>query len=53
VSPRRLTCVAALIVLGLLGHDMSAIALSSSVAAALAILAISEASWWGRRGAVG
>ena len=48
VSPRRLTCVAALLVLGLLGRDMSAIALSSSVAAALAILAVSEAGWWER-----
>jgi low temperature requirement protein LtrA len=45
VSPKRLTCVAALAVLGLLGGGMSALALSGCVAALLAILAVAETGW--------
>ena len=45
VSPRRIACVVALGVLGLLGGQMSALVLSACVAAALAILAMSEAGW--------
>jgi hypothetical protein len=49
VSPKRLICVVALAVLGLLGGGMSALALSLCVAAVLAILAMSEAGWLDRR----
>jgi low temperature requirement protein LtrA len=49
VSPKRLACVAALAVLGLLGGGMSALALTIWVAALLAILAMSESGWL-RRG---
>jgi low temperature requirement protein LtrA len=52
VSPKRLACVVALAVLGLLGGGMSALALSLCVAAALAILAMSEAGWLDRRRAL-
>jgi low temperature requirement protein LtrA len=45
VSPKRLTCVAALAVLGLLGGGLSALVLSLCVAALLSILAMSEAGW--------
>jgi low temperature requirement protein LtrA len=45
VSPRRLVCVAALVVLCLVGGEMSALVLSLCVAAVLAILATSEAGW--------
>ncbi len=45
VSRKRLACVAALVVLGLLGGEMSALALTICVAALLAILAMSEAGW--------
>jgi low temperature requirement protein LtrA len=51
-SPKRLVCVAALAVLALLGGEMSALALSGCVAAVLAILAISEASWLSRRASI-
>jgi hypothetical protein len=49
VSRKRLACVVALVVLGLLGGDMSALALTIGVAVLLAILAMSEAGWL-RRG---
>jgi low temperature requirement protein LtrA len=49
VSPRRLVCVGALVVLALLGGGMSAIVLSGCVAAALGILAMWEAGWLVRR----
>jgi low temperature requirement protein LtrA len=49
VSPKRLVCVAALAVLGLLGGGMSALALTICVAALLAILAMSESGWLRRR----
>jgi low temperature requirement protein LtrA len=42
VSPTRMACVATLIVLALLGGEISALALTCAVAAALALLAISE-----------
>jgi low temperature requirement protein LtrA len=45
VGPKRLICVVALIVLGLLGGDMSALALTICVGALLAILALWEAGW--------
>ena len=48
VSPRRLSCVAALGMLCLLGGQMSALVLSGCVAAVLAILALSEAGRLGR-----
>jgi hypothetical protein len=44
-SPKRLACVVALAVLGLLGGGMSALAPSGCVAAVLAILALAEADW--------
>jgi low temperature requirement protein LtrA len=43
VSPRRLACVGALVVLALVGGAMSALVLTASVAGLLAILAASEA----------
>ena len=49
VSPKRLSGVGALAVLGLLGGGMSALALSGCVAGILAILALSEAHWPARR----
>ena len=49
VSRRRLTCVAALVVLCLFGTHLSALALSACVAALLAILATAEAGWLVRR----
>jgi low temperature requirement protein LtrA len=52
VSPKRLVCVAALAVLALVGGEMSALALSGCVAVVLAILAISEAGWLGRRASI-
>ena len=48
VSPKRLSCVVALVILCLLGGQMSALVLSICVAAVLAILAISEAGRLGR-----
>jgi O-antigen ligase len=45
LARKRLACVVALAVLGLLGGDMSALALTICVAALLAILAMSEAGW--------
>jgi low temperature requirement protein LtrA len=48
VSPKRLACVAALIVLCLLGGQMSALALAVCVAVVLGILAMAEAGWLGR-----
>jgi low temperature requirement protein LtrA len=47
-SRKRLTCVAALVVLCLLGGGMSALALSICVAVLLAILAMAEAGWLAR-----
>jgi low temperature requirement protein LtrA len=49
VSPKRIVCVVALAVLGLLGAGVSALVLSGCVAAVLAILAMSEAGRLGRR----
>jgi hypothetical protein len=43
VSPRRLACVGALVVLALVGGAMSALVLTACVAGLLAILAASEA----------
>lgn len=48
VSPRRLACVVALVVLCLLGGQMSALILAGCVAALLAVLAMSEAGWLNR-----
>jgi low temperature requirement protein LtrA len=48
-SPKRLACVVALVVLGLLGGQMSALVLSGCIGAVLAILAMSEAGWLARR----
>jgi low temperature requirement protein LtrA len=48
-SPKRLACVVALAVLGVLGGELSALALTSCVAALLAILATSEVGWLRRR----
>jgi low temperature requirement protein LtrA len=45
VSSKRIACIVALAVLGLLGGGMSALVLSGCVAATLAILAMSEAGW--------
>jgi low temperature requirement protein LtrA len=45
VSRKRLTCVAALALIGVLGGGLSALALTGCVAAALALLAMSEAGW--------
>jgi low temperature requirement protein LtrA len=47
-SPKRLACVVALGVLGLLGGEMSALALSGCVVGVLTILAMSEAGWLDR-----
>jgi low temperature requirement protein LtrA len=49
VAKKRLVCVLALAVLCLLGGAMSALALTACVAAVLAILAMAEAGWLGRR----
>jgi low temperature requirement protein LtrA len=49
VAWKRIVCVVALAVLGLLGGEMSALALSACVAAVLAILAMAEAGWLARR----
>jgi low temperature requirement protein LtrA len=49
VSRKRLACVAALVILGILGGGMSALVLSGCVAALLAILAMSEAGWLDHR----
>jgi low temperature requirement protein LtrA len=48
VSPRRLACVVALVVLALFGGQMSALILAGCVAAVLALLATSEAGWLNR-----
>jgi low temperature requirement protein LtrA len=48
VSPRRLACVVALVVLCLIGGQMSALILAGCVAAVLALLAMSEAGWLNR-----
>jgi low temperature requirement protein LtrA len=49
LARKRLVCVVALVVLGLLGGDMSALALTIGVGALLAILAGWEAGWFRRR----
>lgn len=43
MSPKRIACVAVLVVLALVGGEMAALALSACIAGALAILAIAEA----------
>ena len=47
-SPKRLACVAALAVIGLLGGGLSALALTACVAVVLALLAMAEAGWLSR-----
>ncbi len=48
VSPRRLACVVALVVLCLIGGQISALILAGCVGAVLALLAMSEAGWLNR-----